>query len=92
MLKTMHFIHINRVYYEWLQPDERKMSPNVLKDLLDTTTITISCPIICHLVITYIVSTISSPIISHLVTTYIVCVNGKYKIQLDFLFGDNIAA
>lgn len=67
------------------------MSPNILKDLLDTTTITISCPIICHLVTTYIVSTISSPIISHLVTTYIVCINGKCKIQLDFLFGDNIS-
>lgn len=27
----------------------------------------------------------------HLVTTYIACIGGKYKIQSDFLFGDNIA-
>lgn len=40
MLRTMLFIHINRVYYEWLQTDERKMSQNVLEDLLDTIAIT----------------------------------------------------
>lgn len=29
--------------------------------------------------------------ICHLVTTYFACVSEKYKIQLDFLFGDNLA-
>lgn len=72
MLKPLHFIHINRVCYEWLESDERKMSQNVLEYLLDIIAITI-CPI-CRLV-----------------TTYIVCISGKYKIQPDSFFSDNIA-
>lgn len=39
-LKPTHFLHINRLYYEWLQPDKRMMSQNVLESLLDTIAVT----------------------------------------------------